>query len=103
MTPQRHYVLSIVTLVCCFVSVGGLGWCVIDDNTWLGFLLFLTAIPAAIAGEELFCRLVPARCPDCGTRCRLATEPVEGESPNTFEKRPWVLRYYCPKCNHRIC
>jgi hypothetical protein len=105
MTPMTHRVLTIVTMMCCFFGTAGLGMWLIVENEWSAwpwFVVWCVAWMAAVFGvQRLWGKLVPARCPECGTRCRLVDEPA-GIDPKDGHER-CVTRYYCPKCNRRIC
>jgi anaerobic selenocysteine-containing dehydrogenase len=99
-TPRIHRLWSIVII---FVSfAGGTGaavWLVGLGNGYRDLVPIGAGILAAIAGEEVWRRLVPARCPACGVRCRLVVAPAgwhRGGEPR------WVTRYTCPACKYRL-
>ncbi len=100
MTPMWHRIGSIVTLIAFFAGVAGATmWLFFPANGYWFMLHGAAAILAAIAGEEVWRRWIPARCPECGTRCRLVVEPDGIDSSNGRERS--VTRYHCPKCKYR--
>ncbi len=95
MTPKWHRIGSIVTMIASFSGVAGatiwqLGWLVLSVPA---------GILAGIASEDVWRRWIPARCPECATRCRLVVESDGIDSSNGRERS--ATRYHCPQCKYR--
>lgn len=97
-----------LTILCCVATVvaGGLYWLCFAPKNFL--ILFLLPIAVCIV-EQVFERLIPVRCPECGKRlsCRILSRPhhhhdrMTRETINrTGESR--VSTYECLHCPYRF-
>lgn len=105
MGVRLHLTLSILCSGAAFVA-GGLYWLCFEPENFL--ILFLLPIAVCVV-EQVFERLIPARCPECGKRlsCRILSRPrhhhdwMTREPINrTSESR--VSTYACLHCLFRF-
>lgn len=99
-TPRIHRLWSIITIFACFAGgTGAAVWLIGLGNGYWDFVPIAAGILTAIAGEEVWRRLVPVRCPECGARCGLVVGP-DGWHPGGEPR--WVTRYVCRACKYRL-